>query len=200
MTTIIIPTAFYIAFPFVTASVGVIITVARKTWKWWKYRVIERQARHLLRAFDNAPEDLDEVIDTYREADGAVVFDEETNDVVVVPARRIRRRQERLVVISHALADVAYLKFGFRPDTEAWRSITRKYMLDEMSGFADLRTKDKSKVLDLALPLSFIPTLELQDMELLATTSTFKKRLMRLRSLGWWHRVMPWVRPRVDIV
>ncbi len=77
-----------------------------------------------------------------------------------------------------AVANLAYNKFGERPQTEANVLVTRKWIqkLLEEPRFKDLRTCDKNLAIDRALFLSFIPTKDFQMMKLSTTTTAWEKR------------------------
>lgn len=87
----------------------------------------------------------------------------------------IRHRRPKNV-IAYALAQEAYYNFGARPRTEANNLITRRWMRDRMDSFGDVRFIDRASIIDKALVLSFLPTLESRETESLAQTYSFLDR------------------------
>ncbi len=59
--------------------------------------------------------------------------------------------------LAYGLADEAYFHFGKREKSKANDLVTRKFLRDQLSEFGSMRAKDKSAVVDLALPLSYVP-------------------------------------------
>lgn len=138
--------------------------------------------------FDQKLLDLNEVIEGVR-IDNAeeLVYDEESGELVITkPAKKLRFRAKPQRVMAYALADVGYLKFGFRPDVEANRMITRKYLLDVLSEFKDLRAYDAGEILDVAVPVSFLPSKTFQDMTLMKTTATWRDRAQADKQFYFW--------------
>lgn len=178
------------AFTFGLAATACLLStnVAWRVWRWWSYRPLERVTGSLLNMFDQKLLDLNEVIEGIR-LDNAeeLVYDEESGELVITkPAKKLRFRAKPQQVMAYALADVGYLKFGFRPDSEAYRMITRKYLLDVLSEFKDLRAHDAGEILDVAVPMSFLPSKTFQDMTLMKTTATWRDRAQADKQFYFW--------------
>jgi hypothetical protein len=146
---------------------------------WWllTYRD-EVRAKVLVREFDEAQLSLAEVIELERGYAGLP----RNNDGV----DGIRFRPRRSHRIACSLAWEAYEKFGHRVRSEANLLITRKFMLDQLKEFKDLRACDRSGIIDRALYLSFLPSLTLQEMNVIDRTSAFNRRSSDLPRWSWW--------------
>jgi len=141
--------------------------------------VRERQAKVLIRTFDEARLDLAEVVH------------EDTRHLPVArdaeELRRQRFRPRNLQRMAAALADAAYFQFGYRDRSEANELITRKFMRDLLEEYKSLRDKDKSSAIDVALGLSFLPSRSLQYSNGLRRTWTYSFRSnTRAQSLWAW--------------
>jgi hypothetical protein len=142
----------------------------------------DARARGEIRAFDSECDDLVELIDVGRVADGFVA------GVEVPGCYRTRFRPVRMQRMACALANSAYLQFGYRPKSEANVLITRKFMRDELSKFKDLRVRDSLVVIDRALTLSFLPSEMYKEMQCVSDTRVFRSR----ESFdSWWRRWLP---------
>lgn len=101
--------------------------------------------------------------------------------------------------MASALAWECYAQFGSRERSEANLLVSRKFMRDLLGEYQDLRAKDKARLVDRALLLSFLPTLELQDMVELSSTHVWKDReaVSLVPAKGYFARVLSWSRGRL---
>lgn len=134
----------------------------------------EIRAGDLISDFDSAEEDLCEIFTDRVHPEGTPVV-----------MRKIRVRAHRLKKMAFSVANDAYFQFGYREASEANKLITRKFMRDALSGLKDLRRSDANQVIDMALPLSFLPSRTMKDMAIIVNTDTFLDR-QSLESVGWW--------------
>jgi hypothetical protein len=137
----------------------------------------ERQAKGLVRRYDGGRLDLAEVIDEERRLLGGEAPAEGQ------PRRRFRT--QNLLRLATALADKAYYQFGARDESEANKLITRKYMRECLMEYKDLRAKDAAAAIDLALPLSFLPSRSLQYVNSLRRTWTYAFRSSSREKAFW---------------
>lgn len=89
------------------------------------------------------------------------------------------------MAISMSLAKRAYYQFGFRPESEANSLITRKFMRDLLMEFKDLRATDANNIIDVALPLSFLPTVVHREMKEYTRTFVYQQRSAEIPECGW---------------
>jgi hypothetical protein len=110
----------------------------------------------------------------------------------VVPVRRYtfrtRRPKDR---IAHALAQEAYYNFGNRQRSEANNLITRRWMRDRLDDYDSIRFKDRATIIDIALVLSFVPSLESREIEGIALTDTFTDRSTTIPLYRLFMRLFP---------
>lgn len=117
---------------------------------------------------------------------------------IVVPVKYNKRRPARMKdvtkseLLAISLAGECYFKFGRRPKSEANILISRKWMRDRMEEIKDLRKKDAASIIDIALGLSFFPSVEAREMDLLLGTSVSASRMGPLRG-SWWARWLGWL-------
>jgi len=156
-------------FPF--AAIIFVFLLVLKVGVWcWNYAKERRSAR-FLKWFGNHDQDLvDSLVDV-----GAVDFLGEA-----IPRgngirgwRRVRR--SAITEIAFSLADEAYLQFGRRDKSKANDLVTRKFLRDLLSKYDSLRAKDRSRIIEVALTLSYVPPQEGADMEELESTSAYAK-------------------------
>lgn len=74
-----------------------------------------------------------------------------------------RVRPRRFEALASSLAWECYAQFGARERTEANILVSRKFMRDLLDEKRGLRAKDRARLIDRALLLSFMPTAELRD-------------------------------------
>lgn len=142
----------------------------------------ERDARLHVEARD-APEHLclEEVLADDASAQDLTMFEG--------PDTTKRFRPKNQLRLAVAVADEAYYQFGFRPMSEANVLITRKFMRDRLMEVKGLRAHDALLVIDKAIPLSFLPSLEFKNMVRLMGTDTFERRLSPTSEPpSWWRR------------
>ncbi len=90
------------------------------------------------------------------------------------PIRGWRRvHKNRLLELAFVLADEAYLQFGERDKSRANDLITRKFLRDFVSKYDSLRAKDRSRAIEMALTLSYVPPSERTEMEELESTNAY---------------------------
>lgn len=150
--------------PLAFLALGVVVCYRVLCW-FWSFS-IERRARLLLRRYDAHEGDLCEEL----EGEG---FQAVGGGGPPVVRRRARNRE----AIAFSLAEAAYYQFGARPRSEANLLVTRKFMRDQLQEYKDLRAKDGGVIIDLALPMSFLPSVEYREMDDLSGTSAFGRRL-----------------------
>lgn len=140
-------------------GVGVAL-MGRALWGAWQLRT---RAQRTIEFHSSLEEDLDEGLTLEGET---VVPGSEPGEVrgeletVRHPARFRPRRFEAL---ASSLAWECYAQFGARERTEANVLVSRKFMRDLLDEKKGLRAKDKARLIDRALLLSFLPTAELRD-------------------------------------
>lgn len=100
------------------------------------------------------------------------------------PGNRVRYRVVRREPMIHALASEAYFEFGYRPRDEANELITRKFMRDLLADERDLRARDAAEMIDVALGLSFLPSLQLKRVRAIETSRRYGRRASPMES--WW--------------
>jgi len=106
------------------------------------------------------------------------------------PARY--KNKTRLQRIAIALAGECYFKFGNRPRSEANMLISRKWMRDRMEEVKDFRKKDAASVIDIALALSFYPSVEAREMGQHLSTAVSANRMSEV-SDSLWCRFKAWL-------
>lgn len=99
-----------------------------------------------------------------------------------------RRSKPSQQPLACALAYDAAFKFGSgRPKSEANLLITRKWMRDRMEEYKDLRKKDLSAIIDMALDLSFYASSAKREMYDHCSTDAHKQRSRASASnWTWW--------------
>lgn len=99
-----------------------------------------------------------------------------------------RRSKPSQQPLACALAYDAAFKFGSgRPRSEANLLITRKWMRDRMEEYKDLRKKDLSAIIDIALDLSFYASSAKREMYDHCSTNAHRRRLRAsASSWTWW--------------
>lgn len=102
----------------------------------------------------------------------------------------LRRRRPKNI-IAYALAQEAYYNFGARPRSEANNLITRRWMRDRMDTYKDVRHIDRASIIDIALVLSFLPSLDAREVENLAQTYTFMDRSTTTPLFRLFQRLLP---------
>lgn len=150
---------------------------------WWVVRCWfsfwGSRARNEIAAFDSCEDNLADLIVQGRVEDGVDV------SAVLDKDFRIRFRSCRMQRMACALANSAYLQFGYRPQSEANKMVTRKFMRDELSKFPDLRVKDSLTIIDRALVLSFLPSEMFKEMRCVESTGVFGRRAQVGSWWGW---------------
>ncbi len=68
----------------------------------------------------------------------------------------VRVRPDRFNVLAMAAADEAYNEYGARRRSEANDLVTRKFLRDQFRQLEDLRAKDMNRLIEVALPLSYV--------------------------------------------
>lgn len=138
----------------------------------WYHDGDEVRARKVISDFDNHEDtDLDIAVD------------------MTYPDARVRVFKMRRM--AYAMAYRAHFQFGHRPESEANILITRKFLRDSLSELKDMRFKDMSVVIDIALPLSFLPSLAMQEMNEIRDTNEYRSRMQPVRPrswTSWWYR------------
>jgi len=183
MATILISTAItikYIVLPIavaVPAAVATIVAMLRKD-------PYEEVAANVVAHFDAPnPLCLEEVLERDRAAAAPAEAPAEGVIVRFRPANRIRT--------AVAVAHEAYAQYGQRPRSQANELITRKFMRDLLAEIKDLRKHDQLAVIDLALPLSFLPSAEFRRMVMIWNTRTMSARAdSYLGKPVWWRRAL----------
>jgi hypothetical protein len=117
----------------------------------------------------------------------------------MLPVKRytLRTRQTKDRVV-HALAQEAYYNFGTRQRSEANNLITRRWMRDRLDGYGSIRFKDRAAIIDKALVLSFLPSLDSREVESLAQTDTFTDRSTTIPLYRLFLRLFPSYREAVS--
>jgi hypothetical protein len=85
-----------------------------------------------------------------------------------------RVRRSAVTEIAFSLADEAYLQFGRRDRSKANDLVTRKFLRDLLSKYDSLRAKDKSRIIEIALSLSYVPPSEFEDMTVLESSRAYR--------------------------
>ncbi len=169
---------------------------------WVERRRREREARLALTAFDSAAESVDNIMERARHDDErrtatevdkefiATVRDAGVDSAHVpysllkqVASERIRRRAwvrirpQNLRAIAASVADEAFYEYGAREMSQANMIITRKFLRDLLRLHKDLRAKDASVIIEMALPLSFVCPSETFEMQDFMDTRAFAARV-----------------------
>jgi len=84
-----------------------------------------------------------------------------------------RITKNKLQDMAFALADEAFFQYGRRRKSQANDLITRKFMRDHLSKFDTLRAKDKSLIIEIALPLSYVVPSETEIMDEVVRTRAY---------------------------
>lgn len=161
----------------------------RRVYRWIFHRGLEHRAADFLEQFDDNYVELVSTVERAREEDGLPIGGPEGD---AGPRQRFirlaRHRPGRGREMAFALAELAYFQFGFRLRSEANELITRKFMRDSLAEFKDLRKKDAAGVIDVALPLSFLPSQAMRSMGELESTDAFQDRSRADPSAraSWW--------------
>jgi len=108
---------------------------------------------------------------------------------------RTRQPKDRVV---HALAQEAYYNFGNRQRSEANNLVTRRWMRDRLDSYPSIRFKDRAAIIDKALVLSFVPSLDSREAESLAQTDTFMDRSTTVPLYRLFMRLFPSYRENVS--
>jgi len=162
-------------------------------------RRYELEASQTIVEYDNAEEDLDEImipesfesllVDSRGDVETPLAAPSVPDSTTGPPRRLTKRRRVRPQVgkIACSLAKAAYLQFGDRIRSAANLLITRKWMRDRLSEYADLRAHDAGNIIDAALELSFYPSKAAQCMALHRLTQAHADRMSALPTYGgWW--------------
>jgi len=165
-----------VLFMFVSYKISTVIL------RWWYCRDLDGRAKVLVAAFDDQNQlSLAEVMVEERLGQGFTA----TN---AGDEYRGRFRPRNFRRMACALAYEAYVQFGTRTRSEANMLITRKFMRDQLLGFKDLRARDAASIIDTALFLSFLPSLEYREMSVLDVSSVMEERkaTLPMQSPWWW--------------
>jgi len=84
-----------------------------------------------------------------------------------------RVTQNKLQDLAFSLADEAFFQYGRRKKSQANDLVTRKFMRDYLSKYDTLRAKDKSLIIEIALPLSYVVPSETEVMDQVVRTRTY---------------------------
>jgi hypothetical protein len=117
-----------------------------------------------------------EVLDSLDDCDTGVEAANELMSTAGTWKKPVRRRVRNVAANSYALK--AYLKFGFRPRSEANVIVTRKYISDLLDEQKDMRIRDKIEIMDMAVFLSFVPSRSLQWSKTIGKTQAFSERIL----------------------
>jgi len=172
----------------------------RRLYTWWTE--FDKEVETLLHDYDNHEQDLEEMFNVPKvvtpeeilvirqqivEAGGkdpeslaGRVVDVMSEQQIAFEsmAKQLSQKRPNLRKIAYALANEAYLKYGERKKSEANLLITRKWMYETIK-VKDLRTKEKLVVIDIALPLSFLPSRAARDMVDMVDSGVWRKRSAR---------------------
>lgn len=177
----------YAAISIWSARLVAVLFSAMFAWVFWRLllfasrRELEWHARRVVSEFDGGALDLVEEVEGAR-AETLPLADEDGH----FPLRNGRLAGYRLRSIAYALADQTYFQYGKRDRSEANLLITRKFMRDKLEEYKDLRFKDRNEVIDMALYLSFMPTLTLRAMNEYDSTWAFEERKSDTPHSWWW--------------
>lgn len=135
----------------------------------------EVRARSAISDYHAGADDLDVIVAGERVDAGVPPAGPLANLAQGAPRVRVRRGALREMQI--ALATSAQFEFGFHPEgiTEAWRLVHRSFMVRELKDFKDLRKGDALKIIDGAMPLSFLPSETLREMNGLVDTYSWSE-------------------------
>lgn len=143
---------------------------------WWLRRRVVGPAGRVLAQHDLLDVDFEELVSAER-----APYDQRQPLVREAGAEGggippFRYRPARFEQLASALAWECYAQFGHRERSEANVLVSRRFMRDILAEHQDLRAKDKARLLDRALLLSFIPTSELSDMVEMSTEDVWRDR------------------------
>ncbi len=140
-------------------------------WVWT--RQTERRVAGFLSRFDTHECDREDAL-AYA---GVVGGDAITQRPAGVVRGWQRIRRDNITEIAFALADEAYLFYGRRDKSKANDLVTRKFLRDQLSEYDSLRAKDKSRIIEIALTLSYVPPSEAEDMQVVARSAAYGRRV-----------------------
>lgn len=192
-----------------TAIIASIITplasgVSWKFTKWLENRRKNKAAKRVLAKFDNLDTTLDNAVEAAREDSvqrdaveasvgafcelrgvgvaGVDVSPKAAREVAEQRGARrgwVRVRPHPRTEIAMSAADEAYYEFGARSLSKANELVTRKFLRDLLRQYKDLRAKDASIIIEIALPLSFVPPQQREIMDDFARTDAYTSRVGR---------------------
>jgi len=155
------------------AGLTAVAAGVKLSWMGW---LRSGRAVHAIDRHDRQDVDLAELVHGDRAplVPGQLLLTEAGEDAIREYPPRFRPR--RFEQLASALAWECYAHFGARERSEANVLVSRKYMRDILDEHRDFRAKDKARLIDRALLLSFLPTQDLQEMVELSSTSVWKSR------------------------
>lgn len=138
----------------------------------------ERLAKKVVAEFDEVENDPAEYVEVTTDRQETVV---ETGGVeitrVVKEKKRTKLCKGKRTKFAVSIAKLAYLKYGARPMSPANIIVTRKWIVKLLdSDYPDLRTADKIVAVDRALFLSFVPSKDFLEMEMVMGTHAVSDR------------------------
>jgi len=143
----------------------------------------EVYTKRLLEEFDIKEGCLEEEIENNRRLNGLAIGGPVVGEVVVRLGRWSKQSRRGM---AFEVAAKAYFQFGHRSESEANELITRKFMRDALADYKDLRAKDASAIIDMALPLSFLPSQQRILMNGLKKTTAWRSRQDDRKNPWWW--------------
>ncbi len=152
--------------------VGFVVGVY-KVGMWCWRRSYELRARRFITRFDTHESDLGDALFNAKlvEGEGKV----RPRSYGVRGWRRVRR--DNITELAFGLADEAFLFFGTRTRSRANDLITRRWLRDQFVQSDSMRAKDKSRVIEIALALSYVAPPEAVDMNELTRSSAYQERV-----------------------
>ncbi len=167
MLVVILITVLTVAATFLWGLYSVVCFCVRWCWNYKK----EVSARKFLSWFGNHDDEFSGSLQKV----GAV--DAEGKATARVGGARgwTRVRRSAITEIAFGLADEAYLQFGRRDKSKANDLVTRKFLRDQLSKFDSLRAKDKSRIIEIALSLSYVSPDTAVEMESLEGTNAYAR-------------------------
>jgi hypothetical protein len=160
-----------IRFAAAAAIAAAVITVP-VTYRFLSRWAFERRINKKIIDFSNHDLVLEEVVEHARLPEG-----DETPEGQI---RGWKRQTPKMRVnLSQVLADEAYLQFGRRARSQANDLVTRKWMRDFLHEYKGLRAKDASRVIELALSLSYLPPEEFWEIRAAEQTYAYGRRVPR---------------------
>ncbi len=88
----------------------------------------------------------------------------------------VRIRPDRFNKLAMAAADEAYNEYGARRRSEANDLVTRKFLRDQFRQLEDLRAKDMNRLIEVALPLSYVQPPQREVMTVMWDCPAFEQR------------------------